>query len=144
MYLSSPAPSNECWILTLYMRKFNKDINSLIIACDLCFFFPPVKLCSFNTLIYPSKNIYWQKLWIVNIFNMFLKVQCRYKHMAWTTLLHLEHIVVALERMFGVVQRIQFRCFPFPKRTSLFLLINKLASPDNIIDRSRIAGGGAQ
>jgi hypothetical protein len=24
--------------------------------------------------------------------------------------------VIALERMFGVVQRIQFRCFPFPKR----------------------------
>ena len=85
------------------------------------FFFSPVKFCSFNTLIYPSKNIYWQKLWIVNMFNMFLKVQCRYKHMV-TTLLHLEHIVIALERMFGVVQRIQFRCFPFPKRTSLFLL----------------------
>ena len=78
------------------------------------------------------------------MFNMFLKIQSRYKHMARTTLLHLEHIVIALERMFGVVQRIQFRCFPFPKRTSLFLLINKLASPDNIIDRSRIAGGGAQ
>jgi hypothetical protein len=30
--------------------------------------------------------------------------------------------VIALERMFGVVQRIQFRCFPFPKRTSLFML----------------------
>jgi hypothetical protein len=37
--------------------------NNLIIACDLCFF-SPVKFCSFNTLMYPSKNIYWQKLWI--------------------------------------------------------------------------------
>jgi hypothetical protein len=90
--------------------------------CLWSVFFSPVKFCSFNTLIYPSKNIYWQKLWIVNMFNMFLKVQCRYKHMAWTTLLHLVHIVIALERIFGVVQRIQFRCFPFPKRTSLFML----------------------
>jgi hypothetical protein len=39
-----------------------KIYNSLIIACDLCFF-SPVKFCSFNTLMYPSKNIYWQKLW---------------------------------------------------------------------------------
>ena len=100
------------------MRKFKKIFNSLIIACDLCIF-SPVKFCSFNTLIYPSKKYI---LTIVNMFNMFLKVQCRYKHMAWTTLLHLEHIVIALERMFGVVQRIQLRCFPFPKRTSLFLL----------------------
>ena len=86
--------------------------------------FSPVKFCSFNTLIYPSKKYNIDKgdgSGIVNIFNMFLKVQCRYKHMAWTTLLHLEHIVIALERMLGVVQRIQFRCFPFPKRTSLFL-----------------------
>ena len=73
-----------------------------------------------------------------SMFNMFLKVQCRYKHMALTTVLHLEHIVIALERMLGVVQSIQFRCFPFPKRSSLFLLIAliySLASPVNIIDR---------
>ena len=36
--------------------------------------------------------------------------------------------------------------FPLSKTyTSIYVaLINKLASPDNIIDRSRIAGGGVQ
>lgn len=86
------------------------------------FFFSPGKFCFFITLNYPSK-IYIDKgdEWgIVNMFNMFLKVQCRYKHMAWTP--HLENTMIALKRMFGVVQRIQFRCFPLSKRTSLFLL----------------------
>jgi hypothetical protein len=82
------APSNECWILALYekLKQTYKYIyNSLITACDLCFF--TVKFCSFNTLIYPSKKYNIDKgdeSGIVNIFNMLLKVQCRYKHMAWT------------------------------------------------------------
>ena len=101
--------------------------NSLITACDLCFF--TVIFCSFNTLIYPSKKYNIDKgdeSGIVNIFNMFLKVQCRYKHMAWTTLLHLVHIVLALERMLGVVQRIQFRCFLFPNVQVYFCCLDKL------------------
>jgi hypothetical protein len=42
------------------------------------------------------------------------------------TLLHLKHIVIALERMLGVVQRIQFRCFPFPNVQVYVCCLDKL------------------
>ena len=97
--------------------------------------FSPVKFCSFNTLIYTSKQyiltkVMKQELSIYSI--------CFLKFNADTSTWHepLYYIVIALQRMLGVAQRIQFRCFPFPNVQVYFWCALITWPPDNacIID----------